>query len=234
MKDLHKQRVIIASTSEQENYILKRKIDPILSDLGAIQFMSVRPQGVHAALDASVSMVIINTPSFTVPARVAITDARRLGYRGPILVISKMDSVEGVREIRAMEKVVLLERPYEVKDLQGIVRKFILARKVEQRVFRRYHTVQKAEVEVVGYEKKSITTLFNLSRGGCYFEFPRTMNVKVGDTLKMTIELAEVNRRYAMPAKIVWMTTAGQSGGHGVGVEFIGRGNVEANNPLGL
>ncbi len=229
----NKQRVILASTSEQENYILKRKIDPIVYDLGPIQFMSVRPQGVPSSLDSSVSLVAINTPSFNSQARLAITDSRRLGYRGPIMVLSKIDTVEAVKEIKAMENVVLLEKPYDVKDLQGVVRKFILARKVEQRIYRRYHTVQRAEVEIVGRDRKSATTLFNLSRGGCYFEFPRTTEVKVGDTLRMTIELSEVNRRYAMPAKVVWTTAMGMSGGHGVGVEFIGRGDVESN-PIGL
>lgn len=232
MKD-SKQRIILASMSEQENYILKRKIDPIIYDLGPVQFMSVRPQGVHSALDSSVSMVILNTPTFNSQARLAGADSRRLGYKGPIMVLSKMDTVEAVKEIKAMENIVLLEKPYEVKDLQGIVRKFILARKVEQRIYRRYHTVQRAEVEIVGRDNKSVTTLFNLSRGGCYFEFPRTTEVKVGDTLKMTIELAEVNRRYDMPAKVVWTTAMGMSGGHGVGVEFIGRGNVESS-PIGL
>lgn len=233
MKDSTKQRIILASTSEQENYILKRKIDPIVYDLGPIQFMSVRPQGVHSALDSLVSIVVLNTPSFNVPARQAITDARRLGYKGPIMILSKVDTIEGLKEIKALDNVVLLEKPYEVKDLQGIVRKFILARKVEQRIYRRYHTVQRAEVEIVGHERKAMTTLFNLSRGGCYFEFTDGAKVKVGDTVKMTIELAEVNRRYAMPAKVVWTTAAGMSGGHGVGVEFLGRGDVESR-PLGL
>lgn len=232
MKD-NKQRIILASTSEQENYILKRKIDPIIYDLGPIQFMSVRPQGVHSSLDSTVSMVILNTPTFSTQARSAVTDARRLGYKGPIMVLSKAESLEQVKEIKALENVVLLEKPFEIKDLQGIVRKFILARKVEQRIYRRYHTVQRAEVELEGRERKSATTLFNLSRGGCYFEFPRTTEIKVGDTVKMTIELAEVNRRYAMPAKVVWTTAMGISGGHGVGVEFIGRGNV-VSNPIGL
>lgn len=223
MLKLMKQKVVLASASEQENVILKRKLDPIAFDLGPTQFLSVRPQGVQNALDASVALVILNTPTFTSTSRQAITDSRRLGYKGPMLIVSKVDMIEAVEELKAMENVVLLQRPYEVRDLQGLVRKSFITRKVSQQVHRRYNTVQKAHVDVGSGKPKASTTLFNLSRGGCYFEFPQRADVRVGQIVRMTIELDEVNRIYAMPAKVVWTTPMGISGGHGVGVEFIGK-----------
>ncbi len=221
----NKQRIILASTSEQENYLLKRKIDPVLTDLGPIQFMSVGPKGLPSTVESNVTIVLLNVPTFTFSCRTTIQDTRQAGYRGPILVVSKVDNPESIKDIKSLDGVVLLEKPYEVKDLQGIVRKFILANNVAQRIHRRYNIVQPAEVEIVAKKTKTVSTVFNLSRGGCYFEFPRKADVKTGDFLNMTIELSEMNRIYAMPAKVVWTQPRGQAGGFGVGVEFIGRGN---------
>ena len=222
MLKMMKQKIVLASATEQENVILKRKMDPIVYDLGPTQFLSVRPQGVQSTLDNTVGLVVINTQTFSTTSRQAITDARRLGYKGPVMVVSKVDMVDVVEEIRRMENVVLLQRPYEVKDLQGLVRKSMITRKVHQQIHRRFNTVQKAHVEQVG-KKGAATTLFNLSRGGCYFEYPYRAEIKVGDIVQMTIELDEVKRIYAMPAKVVWTTPVGMSGGHGVGVEFLGK-----------
>lgn len=222
MLKLMKQRIILASATEQENVILKRKIDPIVTDLGPTQFLSVRPQGVSATLDNTTGLVILNTQTFNTAARQSITDSRRLGYKGPIMLVSKVDMLDVLDEIRRMENVVLLQRPYEVKDIQGLVRKSMITRKVSQQVHKRFNTVQKAYVEQVG-KAKAATTLFNLSRGGCYFEYANRTEIKVGDIVQMTIELDEVRRSYAMPAKVIWTTPVGQSGGHGVGVTFLGK-----------
>lgn len=222
----------MASTSEQENYILKRKIDPILTDLGPTQFLSVRPQGVLSSIDSSVSIVILNIPTFSFGTRSLIVDARRLGYKGPVLIVSKIETPELLDDVKALDHVVLLDKPYETKDLQGLVRKFIQDRTVQQRVHRRYNTVQQAHVEFLGKRVKTVTTLLNLSRGGCYFEFPRLMEIKPGDILRMTIELADVNRIYAMPARVIWTSTP-SNGGHGIGVEFVGPGIMQSN-PIGM
>ncbi len=229
----NKQRIILASISEQENYLLKRKIDPVLTDLGPIQFMSVGPKGLPSAIEAHVSIVILNIPAFTYSNQTTIQDTRQAGYHGPLLVVSKVDNPEMIKEIKSLENVILLEKPYEIKDLQGIVRKFILAANVAQRIHRRYNIIQPAEVEIVSKNTKAVSTVFNLSRGGCYFEFPRKADVKTGDFLNMTIELSEMNRIYAMPAKVVWTQPRGQAGGFGVGVEFIGRGSGH-NQQIGL
>jgi hypothetical protein len=222
MLKLMKQRIVLASATEQENVIIKRKLDPIVFDLGPTQFLSVRPQGVSSTLDNTTSLIILNTQTFNSAARQSVTDSRRLGYKGPIMLVSKVDMLDVLDEIRRMENVVLLQRPYEVKDLQGLVRKSMITRKVSQQVHRRFNTVQRAHVEMIG-KTKAATTLFNLSRGGCYFEYPNRAEIKVGDIVNMTIELDEVKRSYAMPAKVVWTTPVGQSGGHGVGVEFLGK-----------
>src|SRR3954466_14656024 len=114
MLKLLKQRIILASATEQENVILKRKLDPIVNDLGPTQFLSVRPQGISSTLDNTTSLVIINCQTFTTVARQSITDSRRLGYKGPIMLVSKVDMLDVLDEIRRMENVVLLQRPYEV------------------------------------------------------------------------------------------------------------------------
>ena len=226
-----RQRIILASSSEHENYILKRKVDPLTTELGPLQVVTLRPQAIHSALDTSVSMIILNMPTFGDKTKSIIDEARRLGYAGPVLVAAKVGEPNVVDEIKEIENVVLLEKPYEVKDLQGIARKFILARKVAQRVHRRFTTAQPAEVAINDRRLRSVTTLFNLSRGGAYFEFPVVIDLKSGDLVEMKIDLNEMNRVYEVPARVVWTTARGFSGGKGVGVEFTGPVNGSGTSP---
>ncbi len=215
-------RIVLASTSEEENFILKKKIDPLVTDLGEMRFLSVRPQGLSTVLDPNSSLVIMNVSNYTKEIRATVMSLRAAAYSGPILVTSKIESVESVKELQTMQNMVFLEKPFVVRDLQGIIRKFLNARSVYQRIHRRYNTVMSADVEWGdNVRPKATSILFNLSKGGAYIELVDSAKVKKGDQLKVHITLDEVRKSYAMPAKVIWCSDSGMNGGCGVGVEFL-------------
>ncbi len=220
-------RIVLASTSEEENFILKKKIDPLVTELGDMRFLSVRPQGLSTVLDPNSSLVIMNVANYTREVRASVLSLRAAAYTGPILVTSKIESVDSVRELQNMQNIVFLEKPFVVKDLQGIIRKFLNAHNVYQRIHRRYDTVMSADVEWGdGYRPKVTSILFNLSKGGAYIELVGSSTVKKGDQLKVHITLDEVRKSYAMPAKVVWCSDSGVNGGRGVGVEFLSKSGL--------
>ena len=216
-------RIVLASISEEENFILKKKIDPLVSELGEMRFLSVRPQGLSAVLDPNSSLVIMNVANYTKEIRASVMSLRGAAYTGPVLVMSKIESLDSVRELQNMQNTVFLEKPFEIRDLQGIIRKFLNARNVFQRIHRRYNTVMSADVEWDDRRPKATSILFNLSKGGAYIELVGSAAVKKGDQLKVHITLDEVRKSYAMPAKVVWCSDRGMNGGCGVGVEFLGK-----------
>ena len=221
-------KVLIVSRTEEENYILRRRLEPLAGEMGPMRFFSVRPQGLGGSAEPDLAVVVMHMVTFEPLHRDAIVQARAAGYHGPILVIAKA-SAETLTDIEGMPRVVLLDKPYDSKDLVGLVKKFLIEHQVAQRVHRRYPTAQRAEVEILAQKTKSKSMLYNLSKGGAYFEFPNTQKVKIGDIVNLSIELKDVRRSYMLPAKIVWTTEVGMGGGHGIGVEFVGRGDLSHN-----
>ncbi len=219
-------RIVLASISEEENFILKKKIDPLVTELGEMRFLSVRPQGLSSVLDPNSSLVIMNTSNYTKEIRASVMSLRAAAYSGPILVTSKIESLESVRELQSMQNMVFLEKPFEIRDLQGIIRKFLNARSVYQRIHRRYNTVMSADVEWGDNRPKATSILFNLSKGGAYIELVGSSLVKKGDQLKVHITLDEIQKTYAMPAKVIWCSNRGMNGGCGVGVEFLSKSGL--------
>ncbi|MEK7356673.1 MAG: PilZ domain-containing protein, partial [Bdellovibrionota bacterium] len=170
--------------------------------------------------------VVFNFQEWTNKEAVHLEDLKKVGYRGPILVIAKSDVSKAVRAAKATPNLVFLEKPFEMKDLLGIIRKMLLARAVLQRVHRRFATSQDAEVSFLTTGGTMSSRVRNLSKGGAYLEFLQPAPIKVGELVSVKLELKDVNRTYSMQAKIVW-TSRTNSRGAGVGIEFVGRGGLK-------
>ncbi len=221
-----KTTLVIASRTEQENYILQKKLEVLEYEFKGLAYVSVHPAGLAPTVDRLTAAVLINLTEWSARDVQMITDLRAGGYQGPLLVTAKPD-VDGLYlDLRNLSGVAFLEKPFEVKDVVGIVRKMLHARKVAHQVHRRYPTSQDAEVEAGG-GKKLMTRVRNLSRGGAYLEFLTPAPVKIGDTVLVKLELNELNRTYTLPAKVVW-TSRASGRGAGIGVEFTGRGDVKS------
>lgn len=222
-----KATVVIASRTEQENMILKRKLDLLEGEFKGLRFTGIHPMGLHSTVDHTSAVVILNFTEWTGREAVHLRELNELGYQGKILVIAKAEVTQAVREMKANESVVFLEKPFEHKDLQGIVRKMLTDRAVAQRIHRRFATDQDAEVEIFGRNESLASRVYNLSKGGAYVEFMTLAALRVGDMVRLKLELKDLNRTYSMPAKIVWTSHSNLGGGTGIGVEFIGPGDVQ-------
>lgn len=221
-----KMNVFIASRTEQENYILQKKLESLEHEFKDVKFSSVHTAGLVMAVDRMTASIILNLTEWTQKEAILIQELRRAGYAGPILVMTKADPDVVNRDLRAVSGVVFLPKPFDSRDLLGIVRKQVMARTVPQQKFRRYPTLQDAEVVVESTGGRVVTRVRNLSKGGAYLEFMTPTPLRVGEMVTVTLELKELHRTYTFPAKVVWANRHGNRG-LGIGVEFTGRGDVQ-------
>lgn len=225
MGDSHvaKTTVFIASRTEQENYILEKKLESLEYEFADVKFAGVHTQGLVNAVDRLTAAVIMNLTEWNLKEAFVLQELRKKSFLGPVLVCAKSD-LSVIKELRSQRDVVFLAKPFETKDMLGIVRKMLLAHSVSQQVHRRFLTSQDAEVEISG--QKLITRVRNLSRGGAFLEFMTPSPLKVGEFVTVKLELKDLKRTYKMPAKIVWTHKHGNRG-LGIGVEFTGQGEVQ-------
>jgi hypothetical protein len=221
-----KTTVYIASRTEQENYILDKKLESLAYEFKDVTFSSVHTAGLVLAVDRLTASVVLNLTDWTPKEALLIQELRRAGYKSPILVAAKADPVVVNKDLRLTNDVIFLPKPFDTKDLLGILRKQLLARVVPQQRHRRFATSQDAEIEIEATGGRMITRVRNLSKGGAYLEFMTPSPLKIGEFVKVKLELKDLRRVYTFPAKVVWSNKHGTRG-LGIGVEFTGRGDLQ-------
>lgn len=226
---MQKMSVYLASWTEQENRLLQKKLEA-LDIKPRCQYVSSHPNSIHAAATDVMSLVVFNFNEWTARESHYLNGLRLAGYEGPALVITKTHVAEATKEIGKLDQVVFLEKPFDLKDLTGVIQKMLSARAVAQRFHRRFNTEELAEVEFLANTGSSvISSLRNISKGGAYLELLAEAPANVGDMVRLKVELKAVNRTYTMPAKIVWTSPSESGTGTAIGVEFIGRPSVESS-----
>ena len=223
---MRKPYIFLASKTEQENQLLKYKLEVLVKDFRNLSFLSVHHRGLIASLDQPAALVILNHNDYGNREHDDLLELRESGYHGPILVTAKVRAPEAITPLKAMSDVVFLEKPYEPRDLEGMVRKFLYEREVSQRIHRRYETAQEAEIEPYGKNSKFNSRVRNLSAGGAYIELISAAPLLEGELVRVKFDLSEMNRTYTMPARVVWAKKAPNKSSSAIGVEFIGPGDV--------
>lgn len=227
---MHNNALYFASRTEEENQILKRKLEVLREDFNDLRFVGLHPQGLAMSARDNMAAVLINVTDWTPTESSVLSGLREAGYSGPILVIAKAMAEAAIRQLRHSATVVFLEKPFETKDLVGIVHKMLMAREVEQRIHRRFNTDEMAEI--VPFDQSGIysSRVCNMSKGGAYLEFFRSAPIRKGDMVRLKVELKEVNRVYTVPAKVVWTGRTNDAGSNfTAGVQFVGAPNVTKN-----
>jgi Tfp pilus assembly protein PilZ len=209
------QMKIVASIDAESEGLL-----PILNGGSGLELETVHPASLIEACDGLVAAVLICANSFREIHRACLRQLRESGYGGSVLVISKLESAEMLDELRRQRNAHFLERPYDPRDLLGLIAKFAGDLDVSQRIHRRYATDEAAEVEANGVRSKSIVR--NLSKGGAYVEVEDGPMPKAGSTVVLKIALGQLRRAYSMRAKVVWVSLSGSNGRAGLGMEFLG------------
>lgn len=219
-------QIVIASRTEHENELLRKKLHPLLGTLpGGARFTTTRPQATKLELAGHPDLVIFNFNDWNQNELNWVETLRREGFDRMIMILAKAEAPKAVQNLALLERVVYLEKPYEQRDLLGIAEKAITQGRVEQRIHRRFDTEQAATVEF-GAGRSIGSRIFNLSKTGAYLELNALQDVAIGESVKLRMELDDVSRTYVMPARIVWTSMMGRTGGTGVGVHFTGRGAV--------
>lgn len=228
-------QIILASRTEQENAILRKKLNSLVEIVpGGARITTTRPQATKLEVGGNPDLVIFNFNDWNQNELQFVEGLRQEGYERMIMILAKADAPTAVQNLALLERVVYLEKPFEIRDLVGIAEKAISQGAVAQRIYRRFNTEQQATVEFSGgaggsgngVNRAVGSRIFNMSKTGAYLELNSLQDVNVGEMVKLRMELEDVSRTYVMPAKIVWTQIMGRTGGTGVGVHFTGRGAV--------
>lgn len=169
----------------------------------------------------SVQLFIYDTTEFDTSEANFLSEVRNLGYIYPILVLAK--NAEG-RDLEMMSKFKahFLEKPVDFKALRGVTRKLMTQKNINAQKFKRFKTIQDAQVESYISAETLSSKMFNLSKGGAYIEFATKPALSIGDIVKVQVPLKDLSRNHQFNAKVVWTTRKGSySGGFGAGLEFV-------------
>lgn len=222
-------QVILASRTEQENLLLRRKLvslEDCFDD--GVKMIPTRPQSAKLELtQVDPDLIVFNFNDWSREELKSVAEVRGEGYDRMILVLAKSDAPTAVQNLKFMDRVVYVEKPYEARDLVGIAQKAIQQGHVKQRLHRRFNTLQDAEVEFEMGGQIFQSRLFNLSRTGAYLELSTLRQCLPGEPIRLRMELHDVSRTYVMPCEVIWTQPMGQHGGTGLGVKFTGRAEVK-------
>jgi response regulator RpfG family c-di-GMP phosphodiesterase len=220
--------VILASRTEEENHLLYKKLLNLNDAVkGGTKITTSRPQLAKLELSGEPDLVIFNVNDWNRDELKYVQDLRAEGYKELIMILAKADVPTAVQNLQLLDRVVYLEKPYEVRDLIGITSKALMTGTVEQQFHKRFITEQEATVEFK-YGKGVVSSrVFNMSKTGAYLELNALQDVSVGETVRVRLELENVSRTYLMPARVVWTQVMGRTGGTGIGIHFTGRGDVK-------
>jgi Tfp pilus assembly protein PilZ len=222
------QRVLLSCKSIDDARFLKSYIE---TELPYEVFLAGPSTEIEAALKAkNIHLLMLQTGNLAKQDLHYALKLRNGGYSYPILMIT--DSIAGtnIEELNDKHKIYFMERPFELKTLKGLARKLMSTRTVPQQVFRRYRTNIAATIETFISGDKFQTHMFNLSRGGAYFELPKKPSVGVGDLLRLKVHLSDMDRDHHVHGRVVWMTHKGHAaGGYGVGVKFMKTTDIYRN-----
>jgi hypothetical protein len=179
---------------------------------------------------AKVNCVVFNLESFTLEKTTFASHLRYLGYNFPIIIFAKHIQNEALVQLKKIPKTVLIEKPFESKDVWGIADKLVQGKKVHQRIFRRFYTSQDAVLESGVQGSRFGAKIYNMSKGGAYVELETPKKLIAGDVLKLTVPLDKVSKAYTVDVEVVWATQEGfWKGKPAVGVRFMKAGDVYRN-----
>ncbi len=214
------QRVLLSCNAIEDARFLKTYIE---SELPYEVFLGLKPADIETALKAkNIHLLMLQSGK---PAKQDIAYAlslRNTGFNYPILMITDAIGNLKVDELNDRHRIYFMERPFELKTLKGLARKLMVSKAVPQQIFRRYRTNISATLETFISGDKFITHMFNLSRGGAYFELPQKPSVGIGDLLRLKVHLNDMEREHNVHGRVIWTTHRGHAaGGYGLGIKFM-------------
>lgn len=222
------QRVLLSCKSVDDARFLKNYIE---TELPFQVMLAFDQKGIETAIKGkSFHLMMLQTGNMAAQDVAYARSLRTLGYNHPLLMITDQIGDANIEELSEKLKLYFLERPFELRTLKGLARKLMAARTVPQQVFRRYRTNLSATLETFISGETFHSHMFNLSRGGAYFELSKRPTVNVGDLLRLRVHLSDVEREHSVHGRIVWFTHKGHAaGGYGLGIKFMKSTDIYRN-----
>ncbi len=214
------QKLLLEFSNLDEARLVKRDFE---KELPFEVFNSAQKEETNQVLDKrSIQLIIAQSRDFQQPEADRILELRSLGYTYPILYIVDRSSSLSERFSSEEARVVFIEKPFELRTLRGLARKLMTARAVSKQQFRRFPTNQTVYLENFASGENIETSMFNLSKGGAYFEVDKKPGLGVGELLRLKFHLDQVDKEHQIHGRVIWTTPKGHSsGGYGIGVKFI-------------
>ncbi len=198
--------ITIVSMNQVESKKIQDLLTAVRTDKYRLQFEFLRPLQISALkLDKSMDLLIYNNPnSLTMTLQQQISGWRRHGFQSSILLLTKVADPAAMGCVDSISNCVLLEKPFDEKDLKGIAEKFLNTMQVQQRKFRRYTTQQTVNLSSYVTEFKTPSKVNNMSLGGLRVEGP-VGDLRIGEVLKINFSLDKLNVERVMNGRVVWV-----------------------------
>jgi len=204
------------------NQLEGRKIAEILdkSDLGdrSPHFEILRPAQLVDRMDPSVDLMIYNNHNnLSISFQQEIQTWRKKGFLASVILVSRVMDTTLFDQYEALNNFVLVEKPFDDKDLSGIAEKMFRAAQVPQRKFRRFSTNQDVALSSYKTDFKALSKVNNISLGGLCID-GQWNNLQVGDLLKINFSFEKLNVERVMNGRVIWVQPGEKSS---AGIQFV-------------
>lgn len=222
------QRVLLSCKSIDDARFLKNYIE---TELPYEVMLAFSQNDINAAIKAkNIHLLMLQTGNLAKQDIQYALQLRENNFHYPMMMITDALGDLRVDELSEKHRIYFLERPFELRAFKGLARKLMVSKAVPQQVYRRYRTNITATLETFISGEKYDTHMFNLSRGGAYFELTKKPVVGVGDLLRLKVHMSEKDKDHHIHGRIVWTTHKGHAaGGYGVGVKFMKSTDIYRN-----
>jgi len=214
------QKILVISDSLESSADVRTIIE---RDLPYPVYASFDQEGTQAQLESKVfNLAVFDQNIMDDKALEYISWLKHSSYSFPIVVITNKIKPDLNHKLSLLHDVHVLVRPTGDKNIVGLIRKLLVARRVPKQLYRRFNTNQIAELEALTTGDSLFTSMYNLSKGGAYCEFDECQTLTIGDMIRMKVFLNDTNSEYTFNAKVVWTTPKGRfSGRFGCGFKFV-------------
>lgn len=210
--------IYIVTLSQLEG---KKIVDTLESiDLGryAKEYEFIRPQQLQDRLNPDVDLLVYNHHgTLSLNLQQEIQSWRKRGFLSSVVMLSKVLDLGLFDQFENLNNFVLVEKPYDEKDLQGVTRKLLTANHVMQRKFRRFTTDQSVAVTSYKTDFRSSPRVDNISLGGLCLQ-GKWDNLNVGDLLQINFSLDKLNVQRVMNGRVIWVQQGEQCA---AGIKFL-------------
>jgi len=168
------------------------------------------------------NLVIVVKSEINDESLLMIDRLKNANYAISIMVVTDKVNAPMLQKINLLSDIHTLVRPVTNRNIVGLVRKLLVAKRVPKQLYRRFNTNQIAQIEMLQSGDNLLTSMYNLSKGGAYCEFEAGNLLTVGDVIRLKVFLNDTNSEYTFNAKVIWTVPTGRfSGRFGCGFKFV-------------